>query len=52
MILTFNEEDNIGRTLAKLKWADKIVVIDSGSTDRTLEIVRRFPQAEIIRRVV
>jgi len=50
MILTFNEEENIGRTLAKLTWAEQIVVIDSGSTDRTLEIVRRFPQAEIIRR--
>ena len=50
MILTFNEEDNIGRTLAKLTWARKILVIDSGSTDRTLEIVRQYPQAVIIQR--
>lgn len=50
MILTFNEEANIGRTLGKLTWAKRILVIDSGSTDRTVEIVARFPQAEIIRR--
>ena len=50
MILTLNEEANIGRTLAKLTWAERILIVDSGSTDRTLEIVRQFPQAEVIRR--
>ena len=50
MILTLNEEANIGRTLAKLTWARRILVIDSGSTDRTLEIVRQHPQAVVIRR--
>ena len=44
MILTFNEEANIGRTLAKLTWAKKILIIDSGSTDRTLEIASQYPQ--------
>jgi glycosyltransferase involved in cell wall biosynthesis len=50
MILTFNEEANIERTLAKLTWARRILVIDSGSTDRTLEIVRHYPQTVIIHR--
>src|ERR1700683_1102552 len=50
MILTFDEEANIGRTLSKLTWARRILIIDSGRTDRTLEIVRQFPQAKIIRR--
>ena len=50
MILTFNEEANIGRTLAKLTWAKRILVIDSGSTDRTLEIIGQYPQAVVIRR--
>jgi glycosyltransferase involved in cell wall biosynthesis len=50
MILTLNEEANIGRTLAKLTWAERILVIDSGSTDRTLEIIRQHPQAVIVRR--
>ena len=48
MILTFNEEANIGRTLAQLTWARRILVIDSGSTDRTLEIVHQCPQAVVI----
>ena len=50
MILTLNEEANIGRTLSKLTWAKRILIIDSGSTDRTLEIVRQFQQAEVVRR--
>lgn len=50
MILTFNEEANIGRTLAKLTWARRILVIDSGSTDRTLEIIGQHPQAVVFRR--
>ena len=50
MIITFNEEDNIGRTLAKLDWARRIVVIDSGSTDGTLEILRCHPQVDVFQR--
>lgn len=50
MILTFNEEANIGRTLAKLAWAKRILLIDSGSTDRTLEIAKQYSQVEVIRR--
>jgi glycosyltransferase involved in cell wall biosynthesis len=50
MILTLNEEANIGRTLAKLTWARRILIIDSGSTDRTLEISRRHPQVVVLRR--
>ena len=44
VILTFNEEANIGRTLERLLWAHDIVVVDSFSTDATGEIARRFPQ--------
>src|SRR5262245_10581652 len=44
VILTFNEEANIARTLERLFWADDIVVVDSFSTDATGEIARRFPQ--------
>jgi glycosyltransferase involved in cell wall biosynthesis len=41
-IVTLNEEENLERTLASVRWADEIVVVDSGSTDRTLEIARSF----------
>src|SRR5262249_18042337 len=50
MVVTFNEEPNIARTLAKLTWAKRILIIDSRSTDRTLEIVSQFPQAIIVQR--
>jgi glycosyltransferase involved in cell wall biosynthesis len=48
LVIAFNEAANIGRTLDQLTWARRIVVIDSGSTDETLEIVRSYPQAELI----
>jgi glycosyltransferase involved in cell wall biosynthesis len=41
LILTHNERSNIERTLARLTWARRIVVIDSFSTDGTLDILRR-----------
>lgn len=50
VLLTYNEAANIGRTLEQLTWARDIVVVDSFSTDETLEIVSRFPQARIFQR--
>src|SRR3954471_9870493 len=41
LILTYNELPNIERTLARLTWAQRIVVIDSFSTDGTLDVLRR-----------
>lgn len=37
-----NEEANLARTLAGVRWADQVVIVDSGSTDRTPEIAREF----------
>lgn len=42
IVVCFNEEDNIGRCLASLRWCDEIVVVDSFSIDRTVEIARRY----------
>lgn len=49
LILTFNEAPNIRRTLDRLTWAHRIVVVDSGSTDDTRDILRGYPQADVIR---
>ena len=51
LILTFNERENIGRTLAALSWAKQIVIIDSFSTDETIEIAKaRHPNITITQR--
>lgn len=50
LILTYNEAPNIGRTLAGLAWADKIVVLDSGSTDGTLQILAAHSKVRVFSR--
>jgi glycosyltransferase involved in cell wall biosynthesis len=42
VILTMNEEPNIARVLGDLAWAERIIVVDSGSTDATQEIAAGF----------
>ena len=42
VIITLNEAANLSRTLEGVKWADEIVVLDSGSIDRTREIAESF----------
>jgi glycosyltransferase involved in cell wall biosynthesis len=41
-IITLNEEKRIERCLRSLDWVDEIVVIDSFSADRTVEVCRRY----------
>lgn len=50
LILTFNEAPNLRRTLARMAWAKEIVIVDSFSTDETLEIARAFPQVRVVQR--
>ncbi|WP_179198191.1 glycosyltransferase family 2 protein [Nostoc sp. T09] len=50
LILTYNESLNIHRTLQSLTWAKRIVIIDSYSTDETLDILYSYPQVEIFQR--
>lgn len=50
LILTKNEEPNIKRVMDKLTWIDRVVVVDSYSTDKTIEILETYPNVEIVYR--
>jgi glycosyltransferase involved in cell wall biosynthesis len=42
VVIALNEERKIAACLESLQWADEIVVVDSGSTDGTQAVARRF----------
>lgn len=43
-----NEEDNIRRCLSSIQWCDHIVIVDTGSTDKTVEIIKaEYPKVEL-----
>ncbi len=50
LILTYNEAPNIKRTLEQIKWAKQIIVVDSYSTDQTLEILTSYSQIQLFQR--
>jgi glycosyltransferase involved in cell wall biosynthesis len=50
VLLTYNEGQNIERTLSRLRWAKDIVVVDSGSTDGTLAVLASFPNVRMFQR--
>jgi len=50
VVITLNEEKNIADCLETLKFADEIVVVDSGSSDETREIARRFTSKVSLRK--
>lgn len=41
-IIAFNEEKIIARCLEKLSWANEIIVVDSGSSDKTVQICEKY----------
>ena len=50
IVLTYNEEANIRRTLSALSWAQDVLVVDSYSDDATLAICTEFPNVRVIQR--
>ena len=41
VLIVFNEEKNIGSAMDSVKWADECVVVDGGSSDKTVEIAKK-----------
>lgn len=50
LVTTYNEERNIKECIESILWADEIVVVDSYSTDRTVEIIKQFPSVKFYQR--
>jgi ADP-heptose:LPS heptosyltransferase len=48
LIITYNEEHNIKGVLKNLDFADEIIVVDSFSTDKTVEIARSFQNVQVV----
>lgn len=48
IIPSFNEEHNIKGAIESCLFADEIIVVDSFSTDKTVEIIKSFPQVKLL----
>jgi len=49
VVLTYNEEKDLPACLKSLSWVDEVMVVDSGSIDKTLEIAKKF-KAKVYKR--
>jgi lipopolysaccharide heptosyltransferase II len=49
VVVTLNEEANIERCLKSLSFADEIIIVDSGSTDKTIPIAKKYADRIIYR---
>ncbi|MBL7663854.1 MAG: glycosyltransferase family 2 protein [Bacteriovoracaceae bacterium] len=50
IIPTFNEEIHIKAAIESVLWCDEIIVVDSFSTDKTVEIAKSFSQVKLLQR--
>lgn len=48
IIPSFNEEHNIKNAIESCLFADEIIVVDSFSTDKTVEIIKSYPQVKLL----
>lgn len=42
IVLTKNEETHLAKTLKSISWVNDVIIIDSGSTDETLKIAKKY----------
>lgn len=50
LLLTYNEEANIDRTLRRLTWAERVVLVDSYSEDATVHIATSYENVDLYQR--
>jgi len=51
VVLTKNEEDNIGQCLDSVRWVDEIIVVDDESTDKTRDIARKYTDKVFVKKM-
>ncbi len=51
VVLTKNEEKRIAQCFDSVRWADEIIVVDDESTDRTIEIAKRYTDRIFIKKM-
>lgn len=49
-IITYNEVENIDAVIENLSFADEILIVDSFSTDGTIERIKKYPHVKLIQR--
>ena len=50
VIITGNEEKNISDCLKSVQWADEVIIVDSESTDKTVEIAKQYTDKVFIQK--
>jgi len=50
IVITYNEAGNLSTLIRNLAFADEILIVDSFSSDETLDIIKEYPQVQFIQR--
>lgn len=50
LLITYNEINNIEAVLENISFADEIIVVDSHSTDGTIDVIKKYPRVKLIQR--
>ncbi len=51
LVITLNEEKNIEEVIQNLDFVDEIIIVDSFSTDKTVDIIKKYPTVKLVQNV-